>query len=167
MNKTTKYVCLVALGTALYVVLSFFIKIPLIGHIGLDLGYIAIAVYAYHFGCVPAMLTGALGCTLVSVLLYGWFPPGWFLGNVIIGAACGYAYKYRNLSLSICVTAASVFVGIVVVKTVVECLMFGIPVAIKVPKNAVAAVADFIVMCIGLLIAPRIKTEILAGRMRK
>ena len=42
---------IIALGlfTALYVVLGLTCKIPLIGHIGTDLGYIAFAVALYYF----------------------------------------------------------------------------------------------------------------------
>ena len=160
MIKATKYISTVSLGIALYVVLSSFIKIPIIGHIGLDLGYIALAVYAYHFGCIPAMIVGSFGCSIVSLLFYGWFPFGWFVANLFVGAMCGGVYhKYGQDKLikNYIVTVAAVFVGIALIKTMIECAMFGIPVAVKLPKNLVAASIDAVTMCAGLSIAPKIK----------
>lgn len=164
MNKTTRYICTVSLGIALYVVLSSFIKIPIIGHIGLDLGYIALAVYAYHFGCIPAMIVGSFGCTIVSVLFYGWFPPGWLVGNLFVGAVCGGLYQhgtcgYDKIFRNYVITVAAVFIGIAVIKTLIECVMFGIPMAVKFPKNIVAASIDAITMWVGLLVAPKIKVK--------
>ena len=39
MRKHARTMCVVGLGIALYVALSFVAKIPLVGHISLDLGY--------------------------------------------------------------------------------------------------------------------------------
>lgn len=157
MNKNTRLVCLTALGIALYAVLSFFVKLPIVGHIGFDLGYIALAVYAYYFGPVVAAIVGGCGCVLVSLLAYGWFPLGWLLGNILIGLVCGKTYAERNFLRSFVVTVVAVFIGICGVKTIVECLLFSIPVAVKLPKNTIAALVDAAVMTIGLCIAPRIK----------
>lgn len=54
----TKKISITALGIALYVVLSMTVKIPLIAHISLDLGYIVFAFYCYHFGTVSGMIVG-------------------------------------------------------------------------------------------------------------
>ena len=83
MKNTTK-ITLTAVGIAMYVVLSMIAKIPVIAHISLDLGYIVLAVYCYHMGAVSGMIVGGAGCVLVSLLTTGWFPPGWFAGNLLI-----------------------------------------------------------------------------------
>ena len=82
----------------------------------------------------------------------------WMLGNVLIGIICGKAYQ-KNESLcgtNIAITSVAVLLGVGVVKTAVECLLFSIPLAVKIPKNMVAAVMDTIVMSIGLFVACRL-----------
>ena len=155
---TTRKTAITALGIALYAALSMTLKIPLISHIALDLGYIALAIYAYIFGPAIAAIVGALGCTIISLLTTGWFPPGWFLGNIVIGYVCGRWYKEDKIVCNCVISVAAVFIGILCIKTGVECAMFSIPLVVKLPKNAIAALVDAIVMCIGVYIAPKIKT---------
>lgn len=168
MNKNVKSICVTAMGIALYVALSMTAKIPVISHIGLDLGYVVLAVYCYIYGPIAGAIVGAAGCTLVSLLVSGWFPLGWFLGNLYIGFFAGEFYipdlvvddfsHKKTLEHNLILTVAIVFVGIFCIKSVVEHLMYDIPYAVKLPKNAVAFLIDAVVMCIGIYIAPRIKT---------
>lgn len=157
MRKNARSICVTGLGVALYVALSFVAKIPLIGHISLDLGYIALAIYAYYFGPVIAAIVGGCGCVLVSLLASGWFPFGWLLGNIAIGIICGKEYSRGDLLSRLIVTILAVLFGVAIVKTVVECLLFSIPLMAKLPKNAIAAAVDAIAMVLGLLLAPKIK----------
>lgn len=157
MNKTKK-VCLTALGIALYVCVSMLIKIPVVGHISLDLGYIVLAVYCYIYGGVSGAIVGAGGCFLVSLIATGWIAIGWPLGNFLVGALCGAVYtrtkgKSKAMLINTAVTVAAVFVGVAVIKTVVECALYSLPVAVKFAKNLVAFSMDAIVMCIGLYVA--------------
>lgn len=85
MDKKLKFICATAFGIALYVAVSMLIKIPVIGHISLDLGYIVLAVYCYIMGPASGAIVGGIGCTFVSLLASGWFPAGWLLGNAFIG----------------------------------------------------------------------------------
>lgn len=148
-----------AIGIALYVALSMVLKIPVIGHIGLDLGYIVLAVYCMKFGAVSGAIVGACGCTLVSLIMSGWFPPGWFVGNLVIGLICGKFYEKKNKIRNIVVTGIAVLIGILVIKTVIECYMFSIPFMVKIPKNTIAAVMDMFVMWIGLFVSDKIVKE--------
>ena len=50
MDNKIKMIAYYGLGIALYVVLGMAMKVPLIGHIGLDLGYVAFGCYLYLFG---------------------------------------------------------------------------------------------------------------------
>ena len=158
MNKSRK-IALTAMGIALYVVLSMIAKIPIIAHISLDLGYIVFAVYCYHLGALSGMVVGGVGCVLVSLLASGWFPPGWLVGNLIIGAMCGVLY-HRKLGMAptivnIIITASAVTLGILGAKTFIECHLYGIPYVVKLPKNAIACITDAIVMSAGVLFAQR------------
>lgn len=155
--KNTRYIATTAIGVALYVVLSATIRIPLVGHISVDLGFIALAVYAYHFGSIPAGIVGGIGCALSSLLFSGWFPLGWLLGNTFIGIVCGKAFKKKKTAWNIFVSVLAVAVGIIGIKTAVECYLYSIPLAVKIPKNSIAALTDSIVMAIGVTVARHLK----------
>jgi len=163
MNKfTTKNICLTALGVALYVAMSMVIKIPVIGHISLDLGYIVFAVYCYIYGAASGAIVGACGCFLVSILATGWLGTEWAMGNLLIGVICGIVYKrikdHRyEIIIGIVTTVIAVFLGICIVKTALACAVYGYPFAVKFAKNSIAFVMDSIVMSIGFLFAKRIQ----------
>ena len=164
----TKNICLTALGIALYVCVSMLLKIPTgIGHLSLDLGYIVLAVYCYIYGGVSGAVVGACGCFLVSLITTGWIAIGWPLGNLLIGAVCGVVYsrtrdrKFGTL-VSLIVTVVAVFIGVGVIKTVVECAMYSLPVGVKFVKNLVAFAMDAAVMCVGLLFVKKI-----VGRLQR
>lgn len=154
----TKKLCGIAILTALYCVLASMLKIPVIGAISLDLGYIALAVGCskyYGWGAV----IGAIGCGIESILFspYG-FSISWFIANAIIGLGCGYLYhKTSNNVMKVIGTIAFVCLGVLVVKTVIECNLYGIPLAVKIPKNLVAFLMDSATMIVGLLVYDRIK----------
>lgn len=148
-----KKITLTAVGIALYVVVSMFLKVPMIGHIALDLGYIVLAFYCMMFSPFSAGVVGAGGAFLVSLIASGWIAFGWPLGNLLIGAVCAYFYKPDRPIKNVIVTVLSVFVGVLVIKTAIECPLYGIPILVKIPKNLVASIADCIVMSVGALIA--------------
>lgn len=159
MNKTKK-LCYLAVLTALYVVLSAFLKINLIGNIQIDLGYIAFAVALCEFGVWGAVV-GVIGCMLESILFsaYG-FSVSWAVANLIIGIGCGVVFwkteKIWWRALSIVLFAA---LGLLVAKTVIECSLYSIPLLVKIPKNAVAFVVDAVVMVFGLLLHKRLRNK--------
>ena len=154
----TKYVTVTGIGIALYVAVSFLLKIPLVNHISLDLGYIILGVYCYLYGGIVGAIVAGVGCTLVSYLSSGFFPTGWLLGNLAIGFICGWFFQTgRSMWLNVLVTIASVFLGILIIKTAVEVPLYGVPLEAKLVSNSVAFITDSITMVIGVLIAPRIK----------
>ena len=167
MSKlTTKRIVGIGLFTALYCVLSAMMKIPFIGAISLDLGYIALAVACAVFGGWGAFV-GAVGCGLESML----FSPYGFsiMANLIIGLGCGLVFKHTK-KFWIRLIAIILFVGIAMlgVKTGIECYLYHIPFAVKIIKNLVAFGVDSIVMIIGLGIAAptedKIKLALAKGR---
>lgn len=151
----------IAILTALYCVLSAMMKIPFIGAISLDLGYIVLAVGCVMFGVWGAFI-GAIGCGIESILFspYG-FSISWFCANLIVGAGCGYVFKKTNITwkriIAILVFMAIAMLG---VKTIIECNLYGIPFEVKIVKNAVAFIIDSITMIIGLFISKRVDGKI-------
>lgn len=154
----TKTITGVALLTALYCVLSAMMKIPFIGAISLDLGYIALALGCAVFGPWGAFV-GAVGCGLESLLFspYG-FSISWFVANLIIGFGCGIVFQKTNVIWKR-IIAILIFVGIGMLgaKTGIECYLYHIPFAVKIVKNAVAFGIDSLTMIIGLGIVTRIE----------
>lgn len=166
MNKTMK-ICNLALGIALYVALSATVKIPIIGHIQTDLGYIAFGAYLLMFGW-QATIVGVAGCLIESLLFSGWFPVGWMVGQTCIGLICGIWYryssgktnKYKNVT-RIIVTVLAVFLGIALVKTFIECCLYSIPIKIKFMKDFIAFISDTIPMLFGVFIGEKLKKTVL------
>jgi len=158
MNKpTVKQISGIAIFTALYCALGTMIKIPFIGAISLDLGYIALTVGSAKYGKWAAFI-GAVGCGIESILFspYG-FSIGWFIANLIIGFGCGYVFeKTKNFWKRIIAIIIFVGIGILIVKTGIECYLYQIPFEIKIVKSLVAFLADTITMIIGLLVAERV-----------
>ena len=153
----TRQIAGIAILTALYCVLSAMMKIPFIGAISLDLGYIALTVGCALFGPWAAVI-GAIGCGLESILFspYG-FSISWFVANLIIGLGCGIVFKKtENIWLRIVAIVGFVAVGMFGVKTGIECYLYHIPFAVKIVKNAVAFGVDTITMLIGLGITQRV-----------
>lgn len=158
MSKlTTNKMTGIAILTALYCVLSAMMKIPFIGAISLDLGYIALAVGCTIFGPWAAFI-GAVGCGLESVLFspYG-FSISWFCANLVIGLGCGWVFTHTDKEWKK-ILSILIFVGIAMlgIKTIIECNLYGIPFEVKIVKNAVAFGVDSLTMIIGTFVASRV-----------
>lgn len=153
LNKLTS----IAILTALYTVLSAMMKIPIIGAISLDLGYIALSIACLKHGKWGAF-TGSVGCGIESILFspYG-FSISWFIANLIVGFGCGYAFTHYKENWKR-IIAILIFVGIAMLgaKTLIECKLYGIPFEVKIIKNFAAFIIDSITMIIGLYIGKRV-----------
>jgi len=158
----TNRIALIGVLTALYIALGMLMKIPVIGNIQLDLGYISLAIACGLVG--PwAGFVGAVGCGLESLLFsaYG-FSISWFIANLIIGIGCGYAFKIvKTKTFKIIFILLFVFFGVGVVKTGIECYLYSIPLLVKIPKNLIASAMDSLSMIIGVLILPKIKAAVI------
>lgn len=156
-NLKTRQMAGIAILTALYCVLSAMMKIPFIGAISLDLGYIALTLGCALFGPWAAFI-GAVGCGLESILFspYG-FSISWFVANLIIGLGCGRIFqKTDNNWMRIAAIIVFVAIGMLGAKTGIECYLYHIPFAVKIVKNLVAFGVDALVMIIGLGISNRV-----------
>lgn len=160
----TKKIAMLGVLTALYVVMSAFLKFTLFSNIMVDLGYIAFAFALCMFG-MWGTVVGVLGCALESILFsaYG-FSISWCAANLVIGLMLGANYPtIKHTLVKYVLTVVAVAIGMLVVKTSIECALYGIPLAVKIPKNAVAFGVDTVVMLVGLGFYELIKKRIPQG----
>ena len=156
-NLKIKQLAGISILTALYCVLSAMMKIPFIGAISLDLGYIALTIGCALFGPWAAFI-GAIGCGLESVIFspYG-FSISWFMANLVIGLGCGIVFKKtENILIRAIAIIGFVAIGMLGVKTGIECYLYHIPFAVKIVKNAITFGVDTVTMLIGLSVTQRV-----------
>ena len=154
-NKKVKRVAVIAMMVALYFVLSVMLKIPIAGHITLDLGYIALMVGAVYLGAVPGMIIGGMGAFLESTLMsQRGISPGWIVMNIIAGGLIGWILhkipeeENKKLIISaVIVTPIAVLIG-AAAKMFIDCALYSLPLALKIPTTAVAWISDTIVMLV-------------------
>ena len=155
-SSKTRTLTYMGLGVALYVVLSFTVKIPLLARIRTEPGYIAFGVFLCLFG-YPATSVGVLGCIIANLLYSGTFPIGWALGQLFIGLFCSFLFpKLKSIWAKLAAGTVAVFIGIALIKTVTESLLFDLPFAAKLVRGLVAAAADVLPFLVGILISSRI-----------
>ena len=158
MNKTRK-IAFLGLGIALYAVLSAFVIIPIVNRIKLDLGYIVFGIYLNKFGIISSIV-GVFGCIIGNLLKGGSFPIAWAIGQLFIGLTLGYLLpKTENIYLKILYCLISTFIGIGLIKTVIEVMMYHFPFMLKLSSNLAAFVADVIPLIIGVLLSKKIRME--------
>lgn len=153
MNNKTNTITILGMLTALYVVFSAFMKFTLFSNIMVDLGYIVFTVALCMYG-ICGTVVGVIGCALESILFsaYG-FSISWVVANLAIGLIAGWTlHKNVHVIAKCIVVVFAVAVGMLLVKTVIECYLYSIPFAVKIPKNAVAFAADAATMIAGLAV---------------
>lgn len=159
MSTNTKKLALMAVGIALFVVLSLCLQVPVFENYYLCLGYVAMAVYCYSFGTFAGTVVGFFGVILYCVVISGLRGmPGWALGNIVIGVALGLCFaatkdmknQIVRSVIHVAVIVASVALGILVVKSETEHLLYDQPFLIRAGKNVYAFVADVVVLIVSL-----------------
>ena len=179
MSVKTKKISLMAVGIALFVVLSLCLQVPVFENYYLCLGYVVMAVYCCSFGTLSGTVVGFFGVILYCVVISGMRGmPGWSLGNIVIGVALGLAFKHTRRMRSaflryaiLCaVIVAATALGILAVKSGTESLLYMQPFAVRAAKNMSAFVADAAMLIISLPIcraldkpAKRIFPELYVG----
>ena len=165
-KEVIKKIALVGIMTALYVVMSLTLKIPIgVGNIQLDMGYIVLAIACFTVGPWAGFIGGA-GAAIESILFsaYG-ISWGWIAMNLLIGLVLGFIFiKYEltpvyRFIMAIDFIILAVLVG-ALVKTVIECALYSIPYQVKIPKSLTAWVIDSIAMIIGLSLVKPVKKAI-------
>ncbi len=159
MSVKTKKLALTAVGIALFVVLSLCLQVPVFENYYLCLGYVVMAVYCWSFGTLAGTAVGFFGVILYCVVISGLRGmPGWSLGNVVIGLALGLWFKAAKQVKSpvlrwiahVAVVVAACALGILVVKSVTESLLYAQPFLVRTAKNVYAFVADAVVLSLSL-----------------
>lgn len=163
MKASTQYICVTAVGIALFVVFSLCLQVPVFENYYLCLGYVVMAVYCYSFGAVSGMIVGVLGVILYCLVISGLRGmPGWALGNVVIGIALGLSFKRTktmqktgvkaaiNAAINAAAIILSVTVGILGIKSVTESILYLQPFLVRVGKNFYAWIADIVVLLVSL-----------------
>lgn len=170
MTLSTKRICIMAMGVALFVVLSLCLQVPIFENYYLCLGYVVMTVFCYCFGPLSGMVVGGLGVVLYCMLTSGLRGmPGWAVGNLIIGLIVGITCKItlklqnqwiRHVLIGVSVII-SVAIAMVVVKSVIESLLYAQPILVRMAKNSYAFVADVLIMIISLPICFSIRKILL------
>lgn len=169
MKLTTKYICLTAMGVALYVVLSLCLQVPVFENYYLCLGYVAMTVFCLYFGPLSGTVVGVMGVVLYCLLTNGLRGmPGWAAGNLVIGLAMGLTAKltvgWKHPGLRLAALAVAVVVstalGILVIKSFVEVILYSQPMLLRMAKNVYAFVADIVVLLVSLPICAQLKNGI-------
>ena len=162
---TTKKICLTAIGTALFVVLTLCLQVPVFENYYLCLGYAVMMVFCFYFGPLSSVIVGSLGVFLYCLLISGLRGmPGWATGNIVIAFSVSLACRYtaglsdrrlRRLILA-AVIVGSTAVAIIGVKSVVEMLLYTQPFLLRAGKNIYAFVADVFVMILSLPVCDKL-----------
>ena len=155
----TKRIALIAVGIALFVVLSLCLQVPVFENYYLCLGYAAMAVYCYSFGTLSGTIVGFLGVVLYCVVISGLRGmPGWSLGNIVIGIILGLVFartaSMKSILLQSLIQAAAIVLacalGILGVKSLTECILYAQPFLVRAGKNMTAFIADAFVLIVSL-----------------
>lgn len=166
---TTKKLCLTAMGTALFVVLSLCLQVPVFENYYLCLGYVALMVFCYYFGAFSSVVVGTLGVVLYCLLINGLRGmPGWATGNIVISLAlsiiCNHTTGMKNRWLRRMILIAAIIsstaIGILGLKSFVEMVLYAQPFFIRVVKNIYAFIADVVVLTLSIPICEGLATII-------
>lgn len=150
-----KWICVTAIGTALFVVLTLCLQVPVFENYYLCFGYIIMAVCLYSFGTVSGTFVGVVGVVLYCLLTSGLRGmPGWAIGNLIIGVIVGLTFKFtKRISktwlravINFLAIAAATAIGILILKSLTECILYAQPMIVRMGKNIFAFVADIFML---------------------
>lgn len=166
---TVRKLCTVAMGIALFVVLSLCLQVPVFENYYLCLGYVVMTVFCFYFGPLSGMAVGTLGVVLYCLLISGLRGmPGWAAANLVIGAAVGVACKFtqnmknqllRHTLLAVVIILSSA-IGVLGLKSLVEVILYAQPMLLRMAKNIYAFVADAVVMVVSLPVCAGLKKAI-------
>ena len=158
-HKKLKWICITSISTALFVVLTMCLQVPVFENYYLCLGYIIMAICLYSIGTVSGSFVGVIGVVLYCLLTNGLRGmPGWAIGNLVIGVIVGLTFKltkrmkktWLQAVLNFLAIAVSTAIGILILKSLTECILYSQPMVVRMGKNVFAFVADIFVLEISL-----------------
>lgn len=151
--------CSTAICTALFVVFTMCLQVPIFENYYLCLGYIVMSVCLYTLGTYSGTFVGVVGVILYCLLTSGLRGmPGWAFGNLVIGIVVGITFKYTKILsktwtkaiINFLAIALSTALGILIIKSLIECALYSQPMILRMGKNIFAFVADVFVLEISL-----------------
>lgn len=156
----TRDITFSALGIAMFVALSMCLRVPVFDNYYLCLGYIVMAVYIWCFKWYEGTIIGFLGVILYCIIGGLGFNgmPGWSVGNVFIGLIMGFAlkpikklrHKALQVALTAVVSAIATFIGIILIKSLIDSIVVSQPFAVRAGKNMTSFIADAFVIIASL-----------------
>ncbi len=158
-NITTIDITITGIGIALFVALSFVIRVPVFENYYICLGYVVMAVYLYSVGTLHGTLVGTFGVFIYCLLISGLRGmPGWILANIVIGIVLGVAMnKTRGMAsskaatfINITAIVISVAIGILIIKSGVEYFLYAQPFWLRTANNIYAFIADIVTLVLSL-----------------
>jgi uncharacterized membrane protein len=158
-HRKIVWIAATAVCTALFVVLTLCLQVPVFENYYLCLGYIIMAVCLYSVGTVSGTFVGIAGIVLYCLITSGVRGmPGWAIGNLVIGIIVGITFKltrrlrqkWLQALLNFIAIAVSVALGILILKSLTECILYGQPMVVRMGKNVFAFVADIFVLELSL-----------------
>lgn len=170
--SNTKKIALTGIGIALFVVLSLCLQVPVFQNYYLCLGYIVMMTWLVNVGTVSGTLVAVLGTVLYCILISGLRGlPGWATGNIAIGLIVGYYLNNIRTGIKqqskpsvifvwivdVVVMTFAVAAGILLIKSVVEVVLYSQPMLVRITTNMAAYAADCVTLYIGLPIALTVK----------
>lgn len=170
----TRSVTFMGLGIALFVAFSMCLRVPVFENYYLCLGYIVMTIYIWNFAWYEGAIVGSLGvvlyCTIGGLGFNGM--PGWALGNIVIGLILGVTIKkiqrLNNKSLQVALIALvaiiATFFGIEIIKSLVDSIIVGQPILVRIAKNTTSFISDAFVIVASLPIC--LATEKIAKELR-
>lgn len=156
----TRDITFLAVGIALFVALSMCLRVPVFENYYLCLGYVVMTVYIWCFKWYEGTIIGFLGVILYCIIGGLGFNgmPGWALGNIAIGLILGISLKYikkiNNKLLQVILTAVvaiiATFIGIEIIKSLVDSFVVSQPFVVRFAKNMTSFISDAFVIVASL-----------------
>ncbi len=118
-NVGTREVVYMALGAALYGVLSWIfnssiVVVPSVSQVAFRPAIAIPVLFGYLFGPVVGFFTGAIGNT-IGDMLSGWISPQWSIGNGLVGFIAGLVFllgdRKKSLNLVLVLGAVGAILG--------------------------------------------------------
>lgn len=173
----TKYITFPAIGIALFVALSMCLRVPVFENYYLCLGYIVMMIYLWCFKWYEGALIGFLGVILYCIIGGLGFNgmPGWALGNIIIGLIIGLTLpqikqldnKIIQTILLVITIILATFIGIELVKSIIDSFIVGQPIIVRIAKNTTSFIADAFVLIMSLPICKLVEKPARSIRYEK
>ena len=170
----TRTITFLGFGIALFVALSMCLRVPVFENYYLCLGYIVMTIYVWNFAWYEGAVVGFFGVILYCMIGALGFNgmPGWAVGNIFIGLILGVAIKKirtiksKVLQVTLVVIAAIIasFIGIEIIKSLIDSVIVGQPVLVRAAKNTTSFVSDAFVIVASLPIC--LATEKVAKELR-